>query len=335
VAYEIDFLPVGDAGDSGDAIALRFAHPTTGTWVHVIVDAGFGGDGDDLVRHVKRYYETDQIDLAILTHPDADHIGGMGEVVRGLSVERLWLHDIGAHGGESLRAAKAVNDLIEVAQEQGTTVEEAWGGAQALDGALTVLGPSKDYYEELVQEQVSGISVPATAKKALVEAARGIWDRIGGVLGDEVPFPEKEVTPRNNSAMITLLKLDGDTLLLTSDAGVPALERAWDLAEEKGLAAAPDFLQIPHHGSRRNASSAWLDRLLGGTGQEACREAIVSVVPNSEKHPSGKVINAYIRRGCNIAPTAGDAKWYHRDTPARLEYHPISPLQPMQEEDDD
>src|SRR5207244_1782037 len=110
--------------DSGDAIALRFTHPIRGEWVHVIVDAGFDDDGAALVNHVQQYYDTSHIDLAILTHPDGDHIGGMGRVIRGLDVERLWLHDIGSHGGSSLPAATAVRDLIRVAQNQGTTVEE-------------------------------------------------------------------------------------------------------------------------------------------------------------------------------------------------------------------
>jgi len=84
--YEIDFLPVGDEGQSGDAIAARFTRADTGALAHVIVDAGFQDDGAALVDHVQRYYETSDIDLAILTHPDGDHIGGMGEVIRGLNV---------------------------------------------------------------------------------------------------------------------------------------------------------------------------------------------------------------------------------------------------------
>lgn len=334
--HEVDFLPVGDGKDSGDAIAMRFQHPTTDEWVHVIIDAGYKDDGQALVEHVKEYYGTTKIDLAILTHPDGDHIGGMGEVVRGLEVDKLWLHDIGSHGGSSLPAAAAVKDLISVAQGQGTEVLEAWAGAQAFDGAITVLGPTKAYYEELVAEQVAGPGAAAAVGKALVEAARGLFERVATGLGFEVPFEAKEVSPRNNSSMITLLKADEKTLLFTADAGVPALERAWDKAEELGLAAEPDFVQIPHHGSRRNASSEWLDRLLGPTGQaEGTRVAFVSVVAGSEKHPSGKVINAHKRRGCTVIPTAGHAKCHRHGTPSRWGWTPAVPLGPMEEEDDD
>jgi beta-lactamase superfamily II metal-dependent hydrolase len=334
--YEIDFLPVGDGENSGDAIAMRFMRPDTGGYAHVIIDAGFQDDGKALVEHVKEYYGTPSIDLAILTHPDGDHIGGMGEVVRGLSVSTLWLHRIGAHGGSPLPASGAVEDLIGVASAEGTEVLEAWAGAQAFGGALTILGPDRAYYDALVAEQVAGGAPVTTAKGAILEAARGLWDRITGALPVEIPFAEKDVTPRNNSSMITLLQVDGRTLLFTGDAGVPALERAWDNAESLGLADPPAFVQIPHHGSRRNCSSAWLDRLLGGTGQSESRTAFVSVVGASEKHPSGRVVNAHLRRGCVVVPTAGSIKWhFYGAVPPRPRWVAATGLQPMDESGED
>jgi len=333
--HEIDFLPVGEGKDSGDAIAIRFTRPDTGTWAHIIIDAGFQDDGAALAAHVRQYYGTSDIDLVILTHPDSDHIGGMGEVVRRLRVKELWLHDIGSHGGRSLPAADAVDELIDIATSEGTVVKEAWAGAQLFGGALTVLGPDRAYYETLVAEQVIGERAAATLGKAVLEAARGLFDRITDTLLLEVPFSPGEVNARNNSSIIALLAVDGHRLLFTADAGVPALERAWDVAERMGLAGAPDFVQVPHHGSRRNASSAWLDRLLGRTGQPEARTAFISVVADSDKHPSGKVVNAYKRRGCVVVPTAGSAKCHYHRTPPRPGWGPAQPLGPMVEEDDE
>jgi hypothetical protein len=53
--YEIDILPVGDEGQSGDAIAMRFTRPDGQGTAHVIIDAGFDDDGVALVDHVQRY----------------------------------------------------------------------------------------------------------------------------------------------------------------------------------------------------------------------------------------------------------------------------------------
>lgn len=336
--YEVDFLAVGkEAGDKcGDAIALRFVPPNEDRWVQVAVDAGFKDDGKALVEHVNTHYEPGRLDLAILTHPDEDHINGMGEVLRGLAVDKLWLQQIGAHGGSALPAAKAVAELIALAQAEGTEVFEVFAGDQEFGGAITILGPDRDYYDQLVKEQVEDASLVEAARKAVVAAGRSIWDRIAGALGEEAPFPEKEVTPRNNSSTITLLTLDGNRLLLAGDAGVPALDRAWTFAEENALSGDLTFVQVPHHGSRRNASSAWLDRLLGPVGQDAdTRTAFVSVAPGCEhEHPSGRVVNAYQRRGCRVHATAGDGKCHHnRDTP-RPGWSSATPLGPMVEEEE-
>ena len=134
--------------------------------------------------------------------------------------------------------------------------------------------------------------------------------------------------------MITLVAVDDRRVLLTADAGVPALERAWDSADQLGLGAAPTFVQIPHHGSRRNCSSAWLDRLLGGVGQAQTRTAFVSVVAESDKHPSGKVVNAHTRRGCAVIPTARRMALRRGNDPAASSRQ-RSRWGPMDESDED
>jgi beta-lactamase superfamily II metal-dependent hydrolase len=181
---------------------------------------------------------------------------------------------------------------------------------------------------------VEGVSLTEAARKAPLAAGRSIWDRVGAALGEETPFPEKEVTPRNNSSLITLLHLDGNRLLLTDDAGVPALSRALDFAERHGLDGDLDFLQVPHHGARRNASSAFLDRLVGPAGQaEGARTAFVSVSPGcAHEHPSGRVINAYQRRSCRVIATAGESKCSISGVPLRAGSVAATPLGPMVEE---
>lgn len=144
--YDVDFLPVGDEGQSGDAIAIRFTRPDTGAYVHAVIDAGFQSDGDALVQHINDWYGTDTIDLAIVTHPDGDHIGGMGTVIRELNVGTLCVHRLGARGGSSLPAAEAVDELIELAEREGTDVVEPFAGVAGYGGALTILGPDEGWY---------------------------------------------------------------------------------------------------------------------------------------------------------------------------------------------
>src|ERR1043165_9201459 len=89
IGYEIDFLPVGES-KSGDAITVRFgnllgAQPKQTV---VVIDGGFTDSGEDIVRHVKRYYGTDRVDIVISTHPDSDHISGLEVVLEKCKVGR-------------------------------------------------------------------------------------------------------------------------------------------------------------------------------------------------------------------------------------------------------
>jgi beta-lactamase superfamily II metal-dependent hydrolase len=332
--YEIDFLPVGDGGLSGDAIAVRFTRADNGELAHVIIDAGFKDDGQALVNHVKRYFGVGRIELAILTHPDRDHIGGMGEVLRGVEVESLWLQNIAGHGGSTLPAAAAISDLLGVAAQNDTDCYEVFAGDSAFGGTLTILGPTAAYYEELVAEQVAIVEGASTAPvRSLGKAIRVVAQRFLDALPVETRFGDAGGTnPRNNSSTVTLLQVDGRQLLLTADAGVPALDDALDWAQENGiLVYQPHFVQMPHHGSRHNASSDLLDRLLGPTGQVPTRSAFVSVVAGAEKHPSPRVVNGFMRRGYTWKSTAGAAIWHHDNAPPRDDYYPFDPMPPLDE----
>jgi beta-lactamase superfamily II metal-dependent hydrolase len=337
--YELDVLAVGKEKDA-DATVLRFTRPDNGRIAHVVVDAGWQPDGDKVVQMLNRY-EAPQVDVAIVTHPDGDHIGGMGKVFDNFTVEHLLIHRIDQRGGARLPAADAVRELVAKAEALGTWVTEPTPGLHAFDGALTILGPSDDYYDQLVAQQVQAEGSKALSVASGVrEALRAIADRVlESMPVDEVTFYDGPgANPRNNSSVITLLRLDNKRALLTADAGVPAIHAALDYAEAVGLdAIRPDFVQIAHHGSRRNASSELLNRLLGSIGQARAGAAFVNVVSKTDpKHPAGRVVNAYSRRGYPWWWTAGNSLyWSSQDAPPRSDYSPTDPGPPLEEIDDD
>ncbi len=335
--YEIDFLKVGDGERSGDAIAMRFTRPDNGELAHVIVDGGFQDDGDALVEHVMTFYDPPTVDLVISTHPDGDHIGGLGTVLRELPVQNLAIHDLAARGGSSLRAADAVKDLIGVAEDHGVAWFEPFAGDSLFGDALYVAGPSVHYYEGLVVAQVLA-EVTATMSKSssrstLATALAQIGTRFVTELPIEVPFGDAGGTsPRNNSAVILDLRLDGERFLLTSDAGVPALTRALDQLEVAGRNdIPPDSFQVPHHGSRHNLDTATLSRLFGSPGQPEQRSAIVSATRAAPKHPSPRVVNSLIRRGCRVVTTEDMSVCVAHDNPVRPGWVPAPALPPMDE----
>ena len=98
-------------------------------------------------------------------------------------------------------------------------------------------------------------------------------------------------------------------VLLTSDAGINAQRWACDHADSIGIdLLQAGIVQVPHHGSRRNASPTVLDRMIGPRlpiGSPPRRWAVVSAPKDDAKHPRKIVVNAYTRRGAPVQATQG------------------------------
>lgn len=337
--YEIDFLPVGDGEHSGDAIAVRFTRPDTGEHAVIIIDAGFQDDGDAIVEHVQEWYGTSYVDLVVSTHPDGDHIGGMGRVMRRLNVGALWIHRPALHGHPGNSGSDPAEELVALATAQGAPVFEPFTGVTAFGGALVVAAPSGPWYEQMLDEQASTAKSAAASTffgARLAERAVRFARRALDALPTETLFDDDGGTnPRNNSATVLDLAVDGRRFLFTSDVGVPVLHSAIDYLEVIGRTAIDlRFIQAPHHGSRHNLDRNVLNRILGAPGQAAWRTAYISVTNDAPKHPHPKVTNALMRRGCQVYTNEGGAIHHHSlDAPDR-DWAPLAPLPPRDETDD-
>lgn len=216
-SFEIDFLPVGQASRSGDAIAMRYGYPTD--FRVVVIDGGDQAAGEALAQHVRQVYGADHVDLAINTHPDADHASGLSVLVESIPVTRLWMHKPwdhpeGHHLFRSLSsttrglsnkirdAVDAANKLYETAVVKGVRViEEPFQGKEF--GPLIVLSPEESLYVSLIPQfentppakhpsPVSGLALSASesgiglvAQSALTiqRGLFGLGQGAGGLLG--------------------------------------------------------------------------------------------------------------------------------------------------------
>ncbi len=245
--------------------------------------------------------------------------------------------------GLSARLRAALDDareLEKLANRKGIPITEPFAGSElrTCGGILTVLGPTQQYYEVLLTdfrstpEKKEAYSLAANLLRTLQEGAVAVAQRVRESFGVEtLEEPDDDaISAENNSSAILLLQIDGHQMLFTGDAGVPALERADDWAEECGITlSASGFSQVLHHGSRRNVGPSILDRIVGPRRQFDVPDkvAFVSAAKDAPKHPSRRVTNAYRRRGARVITTEGVAIWHHSpDAPYRSDYSAANPL---------
>lgn len=263
-----------------------------------------------------------------------------------MEVGELWMHQPVNHSSEAFRLVQDLRctrrsisndieekfsqsaDLEDLARSRRIAVTEPFAGLLSPDGCIGVLGPSKMYYESLIPailERSNGIRRGSRQHNSLLGLRRPTRESWYNEL---LMDPDANaVSPMNNSSVILLLGVDGDRVLLTSDAGVPALTNAVGLAIRANInLTACRMQQVPHHGSRRNLGPSLLNLLVGRIqppNLSTKMTVFCSAAEDALKHPRPRVKNAYIRRGCSFHSTKGRSIWFYRNAPSRANYSPL------------
>ena len=132
---QVHFLNVGHA----DATLV-------GTGTHwLLVDGGEPADGMFVVDYL-RQQGVDRLDYVIATHPDADHIGGLPEVLKAFPVEHLLMSYMDE---DNTPTSYSYERLLTVLLERDIPVTETMPGQQYSLGeaALDILGPADTFSE--------------------------------------------------------------------------------------------------------------------------------------------------------------------------------------------
>jgi hypothetical protein len=180
MAYEIDFIGVGESvKKDSDAIAFRWLDEE-GIYRIGVYDGGFKANGDKLDEHLNTYYfnevedgEDKVIDCVICSHPDGDHAIGLKKIlnefkVKTLYMNRPWLYidDVkdSVNDGRITRKSLEqhfknddyayIGDLEEAAEDNGVEIHEAFQGDVIMD-KLMVLSPSRELYIQLMKINLS------------------------------------------------------------------------------------------------------------------------------------------------------------------------------------
>jgi len=362
MGFEVDFLAVGENDKSGDAIALRFGNLSgkRNEYAIIVIDGGFKDDGQKLIALIKEYYnDPDTIDLVIATHPHGDHTAGLETVLKEMDVGEFWMHrpwaethtnnisswfTDGRVTDNSVREAlkkslDTARELETIATQKEIDIIEPFVGVYKDFGfgRIDIAGPTEEYYESLLPQFTSTPESKNTVATFLTRAAEGITEVVSSVFESweiETLDDNGETSAENNSGAITLLRVDDKHLLFTGDAGIPALTNAADTLEASGIGnESYSFIQVPHHGSKRNVGKTILNRLVGPILSEEQKDTkrmssfCSCAVSGSPKHPAKKVTNAFRRRGAPVCPTQGRPIWhYSKGAPDRSTYSPIESL---------
>lgn len=343
--YEIDFIPVGERTKNGDAIAMRITEKGK-TEVYVI-DGGTQESGKALVQHVKYYYRTNQIDYHISTHPDMDHISGLKVILEELEVGELWMHKPWDHASHIIKdildgrvtqhslskriesSVRIAKEIENIAMEKNIRIYEPVQGCN-IGSYFRVLSPSEEWYNELLKDFDK---MPPTKSNPILEN-KAFASSTGSANEDwetETLREDGETSARNESSVVLLGTLPNNyRVLFTGDAGREALTKAYNYALTLGTDLTQcQFIQMPHHGGRRNVSPNLLNKLLGPILPEnspAQKIAFVNTSKGAPDHPKKSVVNAFIRRGVNVVATKGNTICHSSGYPKRPGWGPASPL---------
>lgn len=344
---ELEMLPA----EHGDCLWLSWGDPDDPR--HLVIDGGpVDGEVQAALRHKidERVVAANRrLELVVVTHIDADHIGGVLDLVEDgmpCDVEDVWFNGFKHLPSDVLGVRQA--ERLTAAIDGKLPWNERFGGGRVAvpedpnvplltvdlpdDLRLTVLGPSVDRLRDLAPKwkdecEKAGI-VPGVGPAPQEE------EPPPDVLGDERPDPEALAAKRfrpdgseaNGASIMLLAEHDEKSLLLTGDALAADVIAGLDrLDAERGARARIDACKLPHHGSKANVTIDMAERL--GT-----RRHLVSSSGKQFHHPNPEALARILVAGRTDPVefyfnyrTPESGVWDDRRLKRRFDYETIYP----------
>lgn len=115
---------------------------------NILIDAGDTYAGDALVQWLKDR-GIQKLDIIIATHPHADHIGGMTDVLEAFPPEKFYMPQV---ADEQTPTTRVYESMLDKLAEQGKKISRARAGTMVLEEeglTLEFLAPVSEEYDDL------------------------------------------------------------------------------------------------------------------------------------------------------------------------------------------
>jgi beta-lactamase superfamily II metal-dependent hydrolase len=311
VSLSIEMLPA----NHGDCLWIEYGDPDDPH--RILIDGGPPYARERLEERIPDggcHFE-----LLVITHVDADHIGGilsyLARLPEGVTFGDVWFNGW-RHLPTDARGPVQGEMLSATIEQRALPWNERFGrGAVQIAGdslprvelpgglALTLLSPTRDALAELVpfwRDEVSAAGLdPGSSEEALalLHEREGLRSDVRGAEAPDVdrlatrPFEEDE-SAANGSSIALLAEFQGRTVLLSADAFPSQVRRAvLKLAAERGVARLPlDALKMSHHGSKGNTSIELIELL-------DCRRYLFSTNGKIFGHPAQENVARVVLHG--------------------------------------
>jgi beta-lactamase superfamily II metal-dependent hydrolase len=277
-AIRIETLPAR----LGDCLLVECRRPGERPW-RMLVDGGPPDTWPLLEARLKRLPTASrQIDVAVVTHVDSDHIGGFIPFVQS-DFAREHVRDFWFNGRQHLPTPRERTRSITQGESLGSELTGTAGGRalpwnKAFGGGPVESGEEAGFIEVEIPDGPRITVLSPTRKRLSILAAKW-FDALAEARRTTRPLPEPDVlqplddlaslaaerSPKdgsapNGSSIALLVEHRGASVILSGDAFGNVLGAGLKgLATARGLDTLPvDAFKLPHHGSRGNVIEAML-----------------------------------------------------------------------------
>jgi beta-lactamase superfamily II metal-dependent hydrolase len=283
--YEIEMLDVNTA----DAFLIHYIDDNELSHI-IMIDSGNYEDADKIIKHIRTYYDKVStngwngyiIDIAIVTHPDDDHIGGFVHMLEYLrdgqlcdfSFNAFWVNDPTVHefipnDVKRVQTQKTLDarlksvynykedekkNLLDLIDSLEIYRKEAFAG-EYLAPKITILSPTKEYYESLLLNFRNRLDFQTNIENSEENSYSAENDTNDeNTLSKTLDSANDDASAHNQSSIVFLFEPEkGEKYLFTGDAGRDAFNHVpQDLLDTfNGVS----WMKVPHHGSKHNLDS--------------------------------------------------------------------------------